>query len=58
MKKELNNININYQQNKKKVEKYEDSLKIFQRDMTISKMKSTFFIGITMIFLFSFINSR
>jgi len=43
--------------NTKKIDRYEESLKGLNRDMSMSKMKSVFAVGVTMIGLFGIMNS-
>ena len=41
----------------KKIERYDESLKAANKDMSFNKMKSMFGVGITMIALFGFLGS-
>jgi len=43
--------------NEKKVERFNDQLSSFNKDMIMIKMKSTFAVGITMVSLFAVLNS-
>lgn len=42
----------------KKADRYEESLKTANRDMAMTKFKSTFAVGFLLISLFAFLNSR